>query len=439
MALSNFQYLWNGLTVGAGTDVQIVQEQGLRSLPPVRSQNINKPRMDGAFPGLNFFGERTAVLTLAVSVTKNAPFETVVANVTNAFQPTYDPNAEAWLQFQYPGYATPRQIKCRVTKAGFTTDLDYSFHKLGSMPIEFVASDPLIYDSVNSNASVHLASSGIYPLTTLGANVSAAGTALTVASATGIIAGMTVYIDVPSSVFAGANLTTAASSSATVLKVNSAAGFVAGQTIYIGTASPETKVISSITGPTANATTGLPEWTINLTTGLTTSRAIGVNVTNAEVRTVASVVGTTVNLTAGVQTGHSTGAVILGSTFPAVFPVSYAPTSGGALLTNNAGNYPTWPTFTLTGPLTNPTVTLQSTGEFFSLNTTLTASDTIVIDMKAGTVILNGSTTRYNTVVTGSSWFYLPVGAGTVKVSSTSASYEAGLFTIDYRSAWSWS
>ena len=290
MALQNFQYQWDdGLIFGAGTDIQIVKEEGLRSIPPVRSADVNKPRMDGSFAGFNFLGERIAVLTLAVTVTKNAPFEDVVASIANTFQPTFDPNALTTLKFLYPGWETPRQVSGRVTNAGFPTDLNYSFHRIDALPIEITCPDPIIYDSVEN---------------------------------------------------------------------------IVSQT--------------------------LPR-------------------------------------------------VVSGGTFPVTFPMSFGPTSGGALLCNNKGNYKTMPKFTIKGPVTNPTVTLQSTGEYFTLNTTLSASDQIVIDMAAGTIVLNGTTTRYGVVAPGSTWFSLKPGANSVRVSSTDSAYVDALFTVNYRSAWSWS
>lgn len=426
MALSNFQYLWNGLTVGAGTDVQIVSEEGLRRVPSVRSADVSKPRMDGAFAGFNFLDERVATLTFAMTVTKDAPFETVLSNVAYAFQPTFDPNNEQWLQFLYPGWSSPRQIKCRVTKAGFPTDLDYSFHKIASMPIEFTASDPLIYDSVNENVSVHLASSGVFPLTTLSANASIGATTLTVTSNAGFIPGMVIYVDSTGTEKRTINTivgTTGITITAGLTTAHSAGAAVSGSTF---------PALFSLTKLSANVSAGGTSLTVASSAGFYVGQTIFLDTAGNETRVISSIPDSThISLTVGVTSAHSTNALVWNG-------LVFGPTSGGALLCNNQGNYPTWPTFTLTGPLTNPRVTLQSTGEFFALNTTLSASDSIVIDMKAGTVYLNGTTTRYNTMVTGSSWFTLPVGASSVQVSSTSASYEDGLFAVDYRSAWSW-
>lgn len=287
MALDNFQYSYNGLTFGAGTDIQIVSEQGLRSIPEVRTQDAVIPRNDGTFAGLNFLGGRTAVLTLAVTVTKELPFETVVSNIANAFQSISDPTQQQVLQFMYPGWSAPRQLTGRVTKAGFPTDLNYSFHKIVSLPVEFVFNDPLIYDSV------------------------------------------------PYSVTAG------------------------------------------LPSPTA------------------------------------------------------------GLTFNVTFNATFGSSVGGSLAVTNLGNIATPPVITIQGPMLNPRIALP-TGEYMQLDISLGSTDTVVIDMKAHTIVLNGTASRVNTMRVGSSWFFLPVGTSSLSLSSQDSTQVVGTFTVAWRSAWSW-
>jgi hypothetical protein len=429
VALSNFQYSWNGLTFGAGTDIQIVKEEGLRSLPATRSGDINRPRMDGAFAGLNFLGERIVTLTLAVTTTLTNPFETVVANVTNAFQPTFDPTAQSVLQFQYPGWSTPRQVTGRVTAAGFPTDVNYSFHRIASMPIQITCNDPLIYDSQLSTVTNSLATSGAFPLTTLTANASAGATSLTVASNAGFVAGQTIFVDAT-----GTETRTVASISGTTTVVITAGLTNAHSSgaVVSGAQFPVNLLLTALSAPLSAAGTAL---TVTSNAGFYAGQTVAIDTGTAlEYRVISSVSGsTTINLTSGVTNSHASGVLVYNG-------LQFAPTTGGALLTNNIGNYKTMPKFTIYGPVTNPTLTLSSTGEYFGLTTTLTSSDSIVIDMQAGTVILNGTTTRYGLVTTGSSWFGLPPGGSTVKISSTDSSYPTGnLFQVDYRSAWSWS
>lgn len=156
MALSSFQYKYNGLTFGSGTDVQIVKEEGIRSLPASRTQDVNRPRQDGAFAGLNFLSERVVVLTLSVTVTKNASFDDTVASLVNAFQPISDPNQQKVFQFRYPGWSEERQLTGRVTRVGFPVDLNYSFHRIDAMPVEIICADPNIYSSTQHSHALGL-------------------------------------------------------------------------------------------------------------------------------------------------------------------------------------------------------------------------------------------------------------------------------------------
>lgn len=123
-----------------------------------------------------------------------------------------------------------------------------------------------------------------------------------------------------------------------------------------------------------------------------------------------------------------------GMTFDATFDLPFGASTGGSIAVVNAGNYPTAPIITITGPCTNPAVTLGSATMFLAL--TLGVSDTVVIDMHARTVTFNGEL-RQNSPKQGSSWWTLPVGASTVGVSSQDSAAVAANFTVQWRDAWS--
>lgn len=126
-----------------------------------------------------------------------------------------------------------------------------------------------------------------------------------------------------------------------------------------------------------------------------------------------------------------------GLTFPVTFPVTFGSSTGGSIPVENVGNETTAPVITITGPVTNPTVSLTATGAFIKLNITLSASDTLVIDMGARTVLFNGAS-RLNTIVTGSSWWGIPKGAYSIGVASTDSAAVAAQFTVQWRDAWGW-
>ncbi|TIH34978.1 phage distal tail protein [Subtercola vilae] len=280
-------FSYNSLIFGAGTDIQLIGETGIRMLPATRSGNTPRGRQDGSNAGLNFLSERVVTITLSVTVTSQNPFQTVLANMAAAFQPVSDPTQLQTLQFMYPGWVTPRQLTGRVTNAGFPVDIDYNFNKVNAYHVEITCPDPVIYDSV--------------------------------------------------------------------LQAK---------------------------------TTSLPS-------------------------------------------------PVSGLAFPVTFPASFGSSTGGYLPISNAGNYPTSPVFVITGPVSNPTLLNSATGQFFRLNLTLGATDALVIDMGAKTVVLNGTAARFNAVATGSSWFTIQPGTWTVGVASTDSAIVAATFTAQWRSAWS--
>lgn len=98
-----------------------------------------------------------------------------------------------------------------------------------------------------------------------------------------------------------------------------------------------------------------------------------------------------------------------GATFPATFDLTFGASSGGSLQMNNTGAYPTAPFFTITGPVSYPIITNQTTGQQIKLNIVIGAGDTLAIDCQSGTVTLNGAN-RNNTVDISTTFFGLAPG-----------------------------
>lgn len=85
----------------------------------------------------------------------------------------------------------------------------------------------------------------------------------------------------------------------------------------------------------------------------------------------------------------------------------------------NAGWATTYPTITLNGPITNPTLGNVTTGQYLLLSGTFANTDTLVIDLYNKLITLNGVSAR-NLLSTGT-WFAAPAG--------TSQYYLTGSFT----------
>ncbi|RSM60587.1 hypothetical protein DMH03_17720 [Amycolatopsis sp. WAC 01376] len=96
--------------------------------------------------------------------------------------------------------------------------------------------------------------------------------------------------------------------------------------------------------------------------------------------------------------------------------------NGGVLSLNNLGTAPTWPVFTIVGPLTNPTFTNPATGDVIAYTGTVEAGQTLVIDTSPFTrsVALNG-VDRFG-FLASAQWIEIPPGGQvTVQFSGTGA------------------
>jgi hypothetical protein len=123
-------------------------------------------------------------------------------------------------------------------------------------------------------------------------------------------------------------------------------------------------------------------------------------------------------------------------TYNRTYNLAYTATSAGAYsgTVTNAGNYETWPTFTLTGTMNAPVITNTTTGEKLSFPlVSLTGSDTLVVNSDLRTVTLNGASAR-NLLSTDSTWFSFDPGVTTSITASVASG--TGLCTINYRDAY---
>lgn len=160
MALQNYQSSFNGLTWGAGTDIQVTGITGLRGMPSIRSGDVAKARRNGSFPGQNFFDERVAVFDLNVfggAIPSGATVEQTLTGMAAAFQNIEDPAAQLPLATMLPGWAEPRTLTCRPTGYTLGIDTNYQFNDV-KVAVQFTASDPLIYGFTLKSVSTGLPS-----------------------------------------------------------------------------------------------------------------------------------------------------------------------------------------------------------------------------------------------------------------------------------------
>ena len=98
----------------------------------------------------------------------------------------------------------------------------------------------------------------------------------------------------------------------------------------------------------------------------------------------------------------------------------------------NAGDMPTYPTITITGPSqASPKIYYSETGEYFEVNDTLGLGDEYIIDCKEATVKKNG-VNAYDKKTAGSKFLSLKSGVITIVCSNLSS----GHAHVAFKSAW---
>lgn len=123
----------------------------------------------------------------------------------------------------------------------------------------------------------------------------------------------------------------------------------------------------------------------------------------------------------------------LGRTYDRTYDMTYGGGATGTIV-YNTGNTTTYPTITLNGPITDPTISNGSTGEFITVQGTYLVTDTIVIDLLNKTITLNGSSAR-NLLLGTSKWFGAAPGYTTFAFSGSGYTIGTTSATVSYRSA----
>ncbi len=104
------------------------------------------------------------------------------------------------------------------------------------------------------------------------------------------------------------------------------------------------------------------------------------------------------------------GGVDLPATLPAALPVR---TSGATAEVANLGDMPSPWTARIVGPVGTPAIEAPDLGRRFAVGISLGLGETLDIDSRAQTVVLNGTASRTGLIARGSSWFELPAESAT--------------------------
>lgn len=125
-----------------------------------------------------------------------------------------------------------------------------------------------------------------------------------------------------------------------------------------------------------------------------------------------------------------------GITLPIIFPFTFIPGSWtNVLTTNNLGLYTTYPMAVFRGPLVHPRLTNATQDRKIEFNLTLSEEETLEVDFRARTVLLNGVLSRRSTMTVDSRWWAIPPGKTLVRLGSSNPS-DTGSVVVSYRAAW---
>lgn len=103
-----------------------------------------------------------------------------------------------------------------------------------------------------------------------------------------------------------------------------------------------------------------------------------------------------------------------GAAVPMIIPLDMSVGGVNELIINQGGNYPAYPVFRFSGPLSNPSLTNLTTNQTLNINTALpSASDILEVDVFLRSAIMIPAGTNMRQFVTGDFWT-LAVGANLI-------------------------
>lgn len=124
-----------------------------------------------------------------------------------------------------------------------------------------------------------------------------------------------------------------------------------------------------------------------------------------------------------------------GLPIPLMFPLVFSTTTATHLELVNGGNTPTPPVLTVRGPVVNPVIDNDTLAASIYLNYSLGAADSIVVDVAARTVKLNGASRLDLLNAADTTWWELAPGTNRLRLRGTGMVATQTLLTCQFRDA----
>jgi hypothetical protein len=124
--------------------------------------------------------------------------------------------------------------------------------------------------------------------------------------------------------------------------------------------------------------------------------------------------------------------------FNLAFNFGFGTTVGtaGSVSAYNYGNKQADATIVINGPVVNPTIVRDESGDALAFNYSLVAGDTLTINLRNRTVMLNGTANRRSALLNTSNWFYLQPGQNSILFLGTAGVGGTPSMAVTYRSAY---
>jgi len=158
LVTDNWQMEYRGAALGSGTAFDMVQIEGLLDLPEIQTSDRLRLRRHGLYQGDDFAGRRAVVLTLEVDAADVDALNTELSTLLEITRPGLE---ESPLILQIPGVADggKRRLNVRPRRRNVPVNLDF-YYGLPLVTVEFVATDPRIYNDTESLSLTALPAGG---------------------------------------------------------------------------------------------------------------------------------------------------------------------------------------------------------------------------------------------------------------------------------------
>lgn len=137
MTLSNYQFVFNGLTIGTGTSFLVTNVEGLGGTSPLRIQDDNRGYIDGSYTGRDFYDERTVYIDVTVLGSNTTTAQENYTTLQAAFAPQpvgyyvdptgYTPSQKELKLFQFRLTGNTGDMQMYGRSRGLVTPIDANF------------------------------------------------------------------------------------------------------------------------------------------------------------------------------------------------------------------------------------------------------------------------------------------------------------------------